>query len=166
MKVLIAGVGHPNLTDLSFGQVLLAHLQQTEWPANVDLENLSFGAIAVLQWFQDFPAKYDKVIFVSAAERAGRTPGTLATYRWDFPPTDAQKIQDCVNESVTGIISLDNLLIILSHFKVLPSAVEVLELEPVETGIGFACSPQVTARFAEFTAIIKDLITREEDGAN
>ena len=27
MKVLIAGVGHPNLKDLSFGQVLLAHLK-------------------------------------------------------------------------------------------------------------------------------------------
>jgi pimeloyl-ACP methyl ester carboxylesterase len=68
MKVLIAGVGHPNLKDLSFGQVLLPHLKKQKWTENFDLENLSFGAIAVLQWFQDFPDKYERVVFVSAAE--------------------------------------------------------------------------------------------------
>ena len=45
MKVLIAGVGHPNLKDLSFGQVLLPHLKKQDWAKNVELENLRFGAI-------------------------------------------------------------------------------------------------------------------------
>ena len=75
MKVLIAGVGHPNLKDLSFGQVLLPHLRRQKWTESFDLENLSFGAIAVLQWFEDHPGKYDRVVFISA-EREGRTPGT------------------------------------------------------------------------------------------
>ncbi len=64
MKVLIAGVGHPNLKDLSFGQVLLPFLKKQKWTENCDLENLSFGAIAVLQWFQDFPNKYERVVLV------------------------------------------------------------------------------------------------------
>lgn len=157
MKVLIAGVGHPNLRDLSFGQVLLAYLKEQEWSENVDLENLSFGAIAVLQWFQDYPAKYEKVVFVSAVEREGRTPGTLDVYKWDFPPTDAEKIQECVAESVTGIISLDNLLMILHHFDALPPEVEVVEIEPVETNIGFECSAEITARFGEFSEIVRSL---------
>lgn len=158
VKILIAGVGHPNLKDLSFGQVFLAHLKTLEWPPEIELENLSFGAIAVLQWFEDYPKKFDKVIFVSAAERDGRPKGTLITYRWDFPRKTEAEVQDCVNESVTGIISLDNLLTILTHFGVLPDAVEVMELEPVDTEIGFECSAGIEARFGEFTEIVGNLI--------
>ena len=155
MKVLIAGVGHPNLRDLSFGQVLLPHLQMQEWAKKADLEILSFGAIAVLQWFQDHPGKYDRVIFVSAAEREGRTPGTLNVYKWPFPVLDAEVVQECVAESVTGIISLDNLLMILQQFNALPPDVEVIEIEPVDSEIGFECSPEITARFDEFTEIVR-----------
>jgi hydrogenase maturation protease len=154
LKVLIAGVGHPNLKDLSFGQALLQHLHTESWPDFIELENLSFGAIAVLQWFQDAPGKYQRVVFVSAAER-NRAPGTLEAYTWNFPAADAMKVQECVAESVTGIISLDNLLMILQHFKALPPEVEIIELEPVESDIGFACSPGVRARFAEFSEIVR-----------
>jgi hydrogenase maturation protease len=157
VKVLIAGVGHPNLKDLSFGQVLLEYLKTQNWPDEpheIDLENLSFGAIAVLQWFQDFPNKYQRVVFISAAER-NREPGTLEIYSWDFAPLDELKVQECVAESVTGIISLDNLLMILQHFKALPSEVEVIEIEPVDSAIGFECSQTLTVRFAEFSEIVR-----------
>ena len=159
MKVLIAGVGHPNLKDLSFGQVLLPFLKQQKWAEDYDLENLSFGAIAVLQWFQDFPNKYDRVVFVSAAEREGRTPGTLDVYDWDFAPLDEEVVQECVAESVTGIISLDNLMQILQYFKALPPEVIVLDLEPIESEIGFECSPEITERFDEFSEIVKEKAT-------
>ncbi len=154
MKVLIAGVGHPNLKDLSFGQALLAHLKTQNWPEYVNLENLSFGAIAVLQWFQDFPGKYQRVIFISAAER-NREPGSWETYSWMFPPLDEMKAQDSVAESVTGIISLDNLLMILQHFNALPSEVEIIEIEPVDSTIGFERSPAVADRFAEFSDLVR-----------
>ncbi|MBA3600308.1 MAG: hypothetical protein H0W45_03575 [Acidobacteria bacterium] len=157
MKVLIAGVGHPNLKDLSFGQVLLPHLKQQKWTEKFDLENLSFGAIAVLQWFQDFPGKYERVVFVSAAEREGRKPGTLDVYNWDFTPLDEEVVQESVAESVTGIISLDNLMMILQYFKALPPEVVVLDLEPVNSEIGFECSPEITARFDEFSEIVRQL---------
>ncbi|MEJ7624400.1 MAG: hypothetical protein WKF34_10455 [Pyrinomonadaceae bacterium] len=155
MSVLIAGVGHPNLKDLSFGQILLPHLEKHEWPGYVDLENLSFGAIAVLQWFQDFPGKYRKVVFVSAVERDGRVPGTLDVYKWQFPELSVEVVQECVSESVTGIISLDNLLMILQQFDALPREVEIVEIEPVDSSIGFECSPEITARFGEFTEIVR-----------
>ncbi len=157
-KVLIAGVGHPNLRDLSFGQILLAHLQREEWPEWVDLENLSYGAIAVLQWFQDSPGKYAKVLFVSAVEREGRAPGTIDVYRYDFPTLDEDVVQGCVAESVTGIIGLDNLLAILHYFKALPPDVEIFEIEPVETDIGFECSPEIAGRFPEFSGIVRESV--------
>jgi hypothetical protein len=116
---------------------------------------LSFGAIAVLQWFQDFPGKYDRVVFVSAAERIGRKPGTLEVNQWEFAPLDEVAVQESVAESVTGIISLDNLMMILQYFKALPPEVVVLDLEPVDSNIGFECSPEITARFDEFSEIVR-----------
>ncbi len=159
MKVLIAGVGHPNLKDLSFGQVLLPHLKKQKWTEDFDLENLSFGAIAVLQWFQDHPGKYDRVVFVSAAERMGRPPGTLDISDWDFAPLDETVVQECVAESVTGIISVDNLMMILQYFKALPPEIVLLDLEPVDSEIGFECSPEITARFDEFSQIVREKAT-------
>ncbi|MDQ3322845.1 MAG: hypothetical protein M3525_10530 [Acidobacteriota bacterium] len=166
MKVLIAGVGHPNLKDLSFGQVLLPHLKKQKWTENFDLENLSFGAIAVLQWFQDYPGKFDRVVFVSAAERAGRAPGTLEVYRWNFAPLDEVVVQESVAESVTGIISLDNLMVILQYFKALPKEVFVLDLEPIDSEIGFECSPEIEARFDEFSEIVKEKATAKLENKN
>ena len=64
-------------------------------------------------------------------------------------------VQECVAESVTGIISLDNLLMILQQFNALPPDVEVIEIEPVDSEIGFECSPEITARFDEFTEIVR-----------
>ncbi len=157
--MLIAGVGHPNLKDLSFGQILLAHLENETWPPIVDLENLSFGAVAVLQWFQDSPGKYDKVLFITGVEREGREPGTVNFYKYDFPLLDDEVVQACVAESVTGIIGLDNLLSILHYFKALPPDVEIFELEPVDTNIGFECSPEIEARFPEFVQIVRDSVT-------
>ena len=166
VKVLIAGVGHPNLKDLSFGQVLLPHLKKQKWTENFDLENLSFGAIAVLQWFQDFPGKYERVVFVSAAERTGRAPGTLDVYKWEFAPLDEEVVQESVAESVTGIISLDNLMMILQYFNALPPEVVVLDLEPVDSQIGFECSPEITARFDEFSEIVKGKATAKLENKN
>ena len=143
------------MKDLSFGQILLPHLKEQEWAKNVDLENLSFGAIAVLQWFQDYPYEYRRVVFISAVEREGRKPGTLEAYKYDFPQLDNEKLQECVAESVTGIISLDNLLMILQHFNALPPEVDIIEIEPVDSSIGFECSPEVSKRFGEFTEIVR-----------
>jgi len=162
VNVLIAGVGHPNLQDLSFGQVLLGHLAKRSWPANVELENLSFGAIAVLQWFQDHPGKFERVVFISAAERAGRAGGTLEIYRWEFPELNEEKVQASVAESVTGIISLDNLLLILQYFEVLPADVRVLEIEPVECEIGFECSPQIAGNFGRYEKIVREQALSKE----
>ena len=159
MKVLIAGVGHPNLKDLSFGQIFLADLADKVLPDHVVLENLSFGAIAVMQWFQDSPGEYQKVLFITGVERDGRAPGAVHFYKYEFPKLDEEIVQAYVAEAVTGIIGIENLLSILSYFKALPKDVEVLEIEPYETGIGFECSPEIEARFPEFYRMVMDSVT-------
>jgi hypothetical protein len=103
---------------------------------------------------------------VSAAERTGRAPGTLDVYKWEFAPLDEEVVQESVTESVTGIISLDNLMMILQYFKALPPEVVVLDLEPVDSQIGFECSPEITARFDEFSEIVKGKATAKLENKN
>ncbi len=142
MRVLIAGVGYQNLRDMSVAHAALPVLQQRTWPIEVEFDDLSFGPIAVVQRFQDRPEYYDRVVFVSAAER-GRAPGRVYCSRWSGVLPPAEAIQESVREAVTGVISLDNLLVIAGHFGALPGDVRVVEIEPQDMGWGPGFSPAV-----------------------
>lgn len=154
MNVLIGAVGYRNLRDLSFGPLLLARLAELEWPATVELEDLSYGPIAVMQRLQDAPGRYQRAIFLSAAPR-GREPGTLELYRWQPPEMTADLVQERINEGVTGVVSLDNLLIICRHFGALPPEVICVEVEPVNSEFGVECSAAITARLAAATDLVR-----------
>ena len=84
-----------------------------------------------------------------AAVRRGRPPGTVERYRWEgaLPPPD--EIQARVAEAVTGVISLDNLLIVCGALGGLPEDVRVVEVEPADEGWGEGFSPEVEAKLLE-----------------
>jgi hydrogenase maturation protease len=144
LAILIAGVGYLHQRDLSVGPALIPRLRQLEWPAGIEIEDLSYGPIAITQWLEERPGYYERVIFVSAAER-GHEPGQLSVYRWPGTLPDAEEIQQRVGEAVMGVISLDNLLVITTHFGVLPDEVLVVEVEPEDTGWGTDFTPSIEA---------------------
>ncbi len=155
MNVLVSGIGYSNLSDLSFGRVLLPELAAMRWPAHVHVEDLNYGPIMIYQWLEESPIKFDKAIFVTAARR-GREPGALEVYRWDGKLPGVMEIQARIEEAVTGVISLDNLLIVCQHFGVLPKEVVVVEIEPQKEEWGLEFSPIVAARCGEAIEIIRD----------
>jgi hydrogenase maturation protease len=157
MTTLIAGVGYQNLRDLSIGPVIVPRLKELEWSPNVEIDDWSFGPIAVVQRLQDRPGFYDRIIFISAVER-GRAPGGVYAYRWHGKLPDADEIQARIGEAVTGVISLDNLLIITTHFQVLPREVFVVEVEPLDTNWGPGFTPQVQAAQVRVIAIVQDIV--------
>jgi Ni,Fe-hydrogenase maturation factor len=53
MRTLIAGVGYSNLSDLSVGPLVAAQLRGEEWPAHVEVDDLSYGPIAVVHRFAE-----------------------------------------------------------------------------------------------------------------
>jgi len=144
MHVLIAGVGYQFLRDLSVGPVLVPQLQQLTWPEGVEVDDWSFGPIAVVQRLQDRPGYYDRIVFLSATQR-GRPPGTVTCTRWTGDLPDADEIQQRVGEAVTGVINVENTLIITTYFGVLPPEVFVVEVEPQDTGWGADFTPCVQA---------------------
>jgi hydrogenase maturation protease len=148
MNLLIAAIGYQNLRDHSFGPVALARLAAMAWPAGVECEDLSYNPIAVMQKLEDARGRYDRAIFLSAVPR-DRPPGALTVYRWQPPELRPELVQERIAEGITGIIGLDNLLIVCQHFGVLPPDVLCIEVEPLESGFGPQLSPLVAARVDE-----------------
>ncbi|MBA3438999.1 MAG: hydrogenase maturation protease [Pyrinomonadaceae bacterium] len=154
MNVLVSGIGYSNMSDMSFGRVLLGELEQEQWSENVHVEDLNFGPIMIYQWLEEFPVKFDRAVFLTAANR-GREPGTLEVYRWIDPQASVNEIQACIGEAVTGVISLENLLIVCRHFGVLPEDVTIVEIEPQKEDWGLEFSPVVAAKVGEALEIVR-----------
>ena len=147
--ILVAGVGYQHLSDFSFGSVLVERMQEMEWPEDVQIEDFGWGPISILHWFEESPGtKFDRAIFAGAVER-GREPGNLYTYAWLAEKPDPEVVQERISEALTGVISLENLLIIAHHFDALPSDTTVIELEPVEQDWGSDLGETGQRRLAE-----------------
>ena len=144
MRTLIGGVGYSYLRDGSLGPLVVEELAREPWPDGVAVENLSYGPIAVMQRLQDADPPFDRLVLIAAIRR-GRPPGTATVYRWDGQLPDAAEIQARVAEAVTGVISLDNLLVITGFFNALPSDVLVVEVEPEDEGWGEGLSAAIEA---------------------
>jgi hydrogenase maturation protease len=146
MRVLIGGVGYRNLRDESLGPYL-ADLLAERADDGVEVEDLSYGPVAVSHALRERPP-YDRLVLVSAVRR-GRSEGVIESYRWRRPPLSRDEIQARVAEAVTGVISLDNLLIVCSALGGLPEDVRVVEVEPGPECWGEGFSPAIEARLAE-----------------
>jgi hydrogenase maturation protease len=146
VRVLVGGVGYRNLRDHSVGPYV-ADVLAPRATTSVEVEDLSYGPVAFSHNLHDRPP-YDRLVLVGAVAR-GRTPGTLERYRWDGALPSPAEIQDRVAEAVTGVISLDNLLIVTGALGGLPADVRVVEIEPVDEGWGEEFSPVVSSRIPE-----------------
>ena len=167
MRVLVGSVGYRNLSDHSFGILVVEALAARTWPPTVAMEDISYNPIAVVQRMQDEPADraFELVILVSAAERPGRAPGSLSVYRWDRVLPNPHAIQACVAEAVTGVISLDNTLVVMGHFGGLPQTVVVVEVEPTVHAFGTELSPQVALAFDRASDTVTRLVTNPTEAA-
>ncbi len=152
-EVLLAGVGYTFLRDCSFGPVLVKNLQSLPWPPHVEIEDLSYGPVSVIHKLKE--ENYEKIILIGAMKR-GRPPGTIHKYQWDGSLPDEEEIQACMEEAVSGVISLDNLLIICSFHKVFPPDVVVIEVEPESDTWGEGFTPKVQEAFGKVTQMAKE----------
>lgn len=127
-----------------------------KWPANTDVEEMNWGPIAIVQKFQSLSDPYDRIIFLTARQ-CDRPTGTVTIRRWAGGLPDPESIQARIAEAVTGVISIDNLLIIGEHFKVWPKAVFIVDVEPGPEEMGEAFSAEVQAVVPEVVEIISGL---------
>lgn len=172
MRVLVAGVGHTNLRDLSVGPLLAAQLAlDPTWPAGVDVRDLGYGAVQVahdlIAWQRGAP--YHRAVLFGAATR-GHPPGTVTSYRWSASLPDPDVVQAHVADALTGLVSLDLLLVVGRQFGALPADIVVVEVEPEDTTWGPGCSAAVavaleTARDAIRAAVHLELQRERGDAS-
>ena len=143
-SVLIAGVGYSHLTDMSVGPTVAAELQQESWPPHVAVEDWSYGPVSIVHRLHEPDGGFTRIVLIGAIDRA-LSAGTIQVYQWDgvLPPPDT--IQTCVAEAVTGIVSLDNLVVVTAQFADLPREVFIIEVQPLLREFGLTFSPLVQA---------------------
>lgn len=139
-RVLIGGVGYRNLRDASIGPWVADSLAD-QAGAGIEVEDVSYHPVGLHQNLTERDP-YDRVVLVGAIKR-GREPGSIHAYCWDHSLPDDREIQARVNEAVTGVISLENLLVVCGALGGLPEDVRVIEVEPADSGWGEGFSPEV-----------------------
>jgi Ni,Fe-hydrogenase maturation factor len=157
MRTLIAGVGYSNLSDLSVGPIVAAQLRQERWPVHVEIDDLSYGPIAVVHRFAEAAPPYRRLVLVGSADRSLGAGARLRCCRWDGVLPGPDEVQQRVAEAVTGVIDLDNLLIVTRQFGVLPAEVFVVEVQPVVKEFGPEPGPAVAALLPEVRRLARAL---------
>ncbi|MEO7444736.1 MAG: hypothetical protein ABIT96_03315 [Ferruginibacter sp.] len=162
MKNIFMGtVGYHNLRNHSIGPALLPLLQSMEWPANVEIDELNWGPIAVVQKFQALPNPFSRVILIAAVERPGRSIGEISLFRWMGNLPDEEMIQRCIGDAVTGVISIDNLLIIGEFFKIWPAETFVLNIEPGPEQAGETLTEDMKQSVPEIVSTLQNLAVEQ-----
>ena len=158
MRTLVGAVGYRNLRDHSAPFEIIDRLSSDDLGPDVVVEDTSYNPIAIVQWLEgETPEnRFDRAILVAAVERF-RAPGAISAYRWDgvLPPDD--QVQQAVVEAVTGVIALENTVVIAGYFYVLPLAVAIVEIEPVDHAFGADLSAAVSAAIEPACSLIRRL---------
>ncbi len=130
-STLIGIVGFTPVVDsYPLGPKLMATLE-TRLAGSVDIvvENMSWGPIHIVQRFQDEgAARPHRFVLVGAAAVCSR-PGRVRAFRWKGGSLPAAAMQERMYEAVTGIIDIENTLIIGTHFDIWPHDIYSVEVD-------------------------------------
>jgi len=159
-RVLIGTVGYHNLRDYSLGPKLLPKLRAMDWPPSVSIEEMNWGPIAIVQNLESLAEPYDRIILISSRV-CGRPPGSITLRHWVGGLPSERNLQDRISEAVTGVISIDNLLIVGEHFKVWPKEVFLIDVEPGKEEMGEAFTPEVEAVVPEVLKMVEFVVAND-----
>lgn len=164
MRTLIGSIGYRNLRDHSAPFEVLDQLAHEDLGPDVVLEDISYNPVAVVQWLEslDDDTRFSRIVVVASAVRPGRAPGTVTVRQWDRVLPPDEDIQQAITEAVTGIIALDNTLVIAAYFRALPPDVTIVEIEPLEHAFGAELSDVVRRGVSEAVARIRELARTRE----
>jgi hypothetical protein len=128
---LVGIVGYsPVIAAFPLGKALVDMLR-AELPADgsVAIENMSWSPIHIVQRFQDPAAiRPERLVLVGAAARSVE-PGRVRAFRWTGGELPEQAVHERVYEAVTGIVDIENTLIIGEYFRIWPPECFVIEAD-------------------------------------
>ena len=118
------------------GPELMELLRAETWSGDVEIREMNWGPVAIVQDFQaaEGPAP-GRIVLIGALDR-GLERGKVSCRRWAGGALDPAAVQRRMFEAVTGVISLDNLLVIGEQFGIWPEETYTVELQWPESGLG------------------------------
>ena len=129
--VMVGIVGYSAVVEsYPLGPKLLEELEEIFGDdPNVLLENFTWSPVHIVQRLQGGEmARPDRIVLVGLAAGSIK-PGTVAVHRWIGGTQPEVKVQERIYEAVTGIVDLENTLMIGSYFKVWPDECLTVEAD-------------------------------------
>ncbi len=142
MTFFVGGVSELFQSDLDLGRLAIERLLGESWPADILVEEVHYGAVAVAQRFQDV---HPEALLLISAVRRDRPAGTVERRRIDPPSLSPADLQAAVGDAVTGYVHVDLIIDVASGFGVLPTRTVVIEVEPADTSSGEGLSVSAQA---------------------
>lgn len=160
-KTLVGTVGYHILGNHSMPPMLFPHLQKLSLPEHVKVDELNWGPVAVVQMFEAEQPPFERVIIVCAIEREHRDIGEINVFRWMGGLPDEGQIQACVGDAATGVISVENLLVIGEYFKVWKDEVYLIDVEPGPEVAGEQLTPGMQSQIPNILSLARQLASGE-----
>ncbi|SDB33992.1 hypothetical protein SAMN03097699_0790 [Flavobacteriaceae bacterium MAR_2010_188] len=164
-RTLIGTVGYQMLGNHSVGPVLLPNIMEMDWPENVVVEEMNWGPIAIVQYFQTLEIPFERIVFLVAIERPYRKIGDITLFQWKGELPSETQIQACIGDAATGVISVENLLVIGEFFKIWPKELYLLDVEPGPEAAGEFLTSEIQERVPKILIELKN-ISLQEPGKN
>ena len=156
-KTFVGTVGYHILGNHSIGPLLLPQLQKMDFPNNVIVDELNWGPVAVVQQFQAEEIPYQRIVLLCAIERPERAIGDITVFQWKGHLPDETQIQACMGDAATGVISVENLLVIGEYFKVWEDEVFLVDVEPGEEVAGLNLTKAMEDKIPEIVETVHRL---------
>lgn len=157
MTVLVGGVAQLYQGDLDLGRVATERLAGEDLGPAVLVEELSYGAVAVVQRLEEL--RPGALVLVGAAER-DRAPGTVERRRAEPVERRPEDVQVAVGEAVVGYVSLDLLLEVAAGLGALPERTVAIEVEPANREPSETLSPPARAGLERALELVRDEVRR------
>jgi hypothetical protein len=131
LDCLVGIVGYsPVLDAYPLGQRLMRGLEQRLAPHGcIAVENMSWGPIHIVQHFQDEAGPRPARLILVGAAPVSRRAGAVTALRWAGGRLLETELQERIYEAVTGIVDIDNTLMIGEHFAIWPAEVFAVEAD-------------------------------------
>ncbi len=157
MTVLVGGVYELFQGDLDLGRLAVERLRAEGLPDGVLVEDLHYGAVAVVQRLEDLRPE---AFVVVTAVRRDRAPGTVERRRVHPATVDPADFQAAVGDAVTGYVHVDLLVEVASGFEALPARTVAVEVEPAHVGPGEGLSPSASDALEQALRLVRDEVRR------
>ncbi|MGP1398070.1 MAG: hypothetical protein ACTS3R_21390 [Inquilinaceae bacterium] len=130
-STLIGIVGYsPVLTCYPLGPRLMTALKAaTKSVPGVRVDNMTWGPIHIVQQFQDQGVERpDRLVLIGGAA-VSTNPGRVRAFRWTGGTLPDVTMQGRIYEAVTGIVDIENTLMIGEHFEIWPTDCFTIEAD-------------------------------------